>query len=60
MNRYELPLTLEIRECANGETAECFLSVDGEPVYGPSGTGVFLTTPSVPDALRAALLLVLR
>lgn len=60
MSRYELPLALVISECANGETVECFLTVDGEPVYGPSETGAFLSSPSVPDALRAALRLVLR
>lgn len=55
-----LPVTLEMRDCANGETVECFFAVDGQPIYGPSGVGAFLTKPSLEEAFLAALRVVER
>lgn len=52
---HSLPVTLEMRETANGETFECFLAVDGEPVYGEGGVGAFLVKPTPPQALAAAI-----
>lgn len=46
---------LEMRTCANGETKECFLTLDGKPVYGPRDVGVFLDNPTPEQALCAAL-----
>lgn len=52
---HSLPVTLEMRQTANRETFECFLAVDGEPVYGDAGVGAFLTNPTPPQALAAAI-----
>lgn len=50
-----LPVELQMRTCANGETVECFLTVGGRPVYGPGGVGAFVSKPTPQEALRAAL-----
>jgi hypothetical protein len=49
------PLSLVVRNCANGETKECFLEINGQPIYGSAGVGAFISNPTPEQALRAAL-----
>jgi hypothetical protein len=49
------PISLVVRNCANGETKECFLEINGQPIFSSAGCGAFITNPTPDAALRAAL-----
>lgn len=49
------PVTLVMNPTANGETVECFLEVDGRPVYPNETVGVFMRRPSPSEALKAVV-----